>query len=263
MKIKEKIEERLTEVFQGEPFHIIAIAITGSQAYGMNTKTSDTDVMGIFIPPPTYIVGVQQVEQVMLDKKLLGFEGTMFEFSKCFNLFVQQNPNVMELLWHVETQYIYRDTNYWPFLIASRNQLLSKKLKHSYAGYAWAQMQRLTKLNEKVNQNSARLDNFNNYGYDVKAASHVFRLLNTAFDALVDGEIQVMRPERQFLLAIREGKYTYEQLEKMANDKIALVEQAYITSTLPNKLNYEFANNLQFSILKHYLLSLWRGVEHM
>lgn len=257
MKVKNKVEERLKEVFLDQPFHIIAIAITGSSAYGMNTAASDLDVMGIFLPPPNYILGVEHVEQVMLDKSL-GFEGTMFSFSKWYNLLLQQNPNVMELLWHEENNYIYRDDTIWPQLKKNRSLLLSKKLKHSYAGYAWAQMQRLTKLNEKVNQNSARLENFNKYGYDVKAASHVFRLLNSALDALIDKEITVLRPERQFLLSIRDGKYTYDELVKMADRKIELVEQAYITSTLRNSVDMAFANKLHYTILKEHLEKLWQ-----
>ena len=174
-------------------------------------------------------------------------------FSKWFNLMVQQNPNVMELLWHVETNYVYRDDLYWNRVFNVRDQLLSKKLKHSYGGYAWAQLQRLTKLNQKANQNEKRLSSVQTYGYDVKAASHVFRLLNTALDALVEGEIHVMRPERQFLLSIREGNYKYEELLAMANEKIKLVEEAYVRSFLRNKLDSNFHRNLHLGILKDFL----------
>ena len=114
-------------------------------------------------------------------------------------------------------------------------------------------MQRLTKLNQKVNQNTKRLDNFEKFGYDVKAASHVFRLLNSALDALIDKEITVLRPERQFLLAIREGKYTYEEMRKMADDKIALIEQAYVKSDLRNKVDFDLQRRTHISILLTWL----------
>ena len=81
MKIKETVDQRLKEVFKESPFHIIAIAITGSHAYGMQTKDSDIDIMGIFVPPVEYILGVKNVEQVMINKEESGFEGTMFSFS--------------------------------------------------------------------------------------------------------------------------------------------------------------------------------------
>ena len=72
-------------------------------------------------------------------------------------------------------------------------------------------------------------------------------------DALVEEEIQVLRPERQFLIAVREGKYTYDEIVKMSNDKFNLIEQAYITSNLRNKIDMDFANNLHLKILKDYL----------
>jgi len=259
MKIKETILMRLNEVFGDWNYHIIAIAITGSKAYGIAQPDSDTDVMGIFLPPEEYLLGVKHVEQVMLNKKESGIEGTMFSFSKWYNLMLQQNPNVLELLWHEENNYVYRDEEYWPILLAERGNFLSKKLKHSYGGYAYAQMQRLKKLNENVNQNKSRLENIEKFGYDVKAAGHVFRLLNTALDALVEHEIIVLRPERHFILAIREGKYTLDELQKMSNEKIALIDDAYIKSTLRNKVDMVHAKEIELTIIKERIKELWRS----
>ena len=257
--IKENIYRRLKSVFGDESFHIICIAITGSKAYGIAQPDSDTDVMGIFLPPERFLLGVDHVEQILLDKKELGVEGAMFSFSKWYNLMLQQNPNVLELLWHEQNNYVFCDEDYWPILLAERGNFLSKKLKHSYGGYAYAQMQRLKKLNENVNQNKARLENIEKFGYDVKAAGHVFRLLNTALDALVEHEITVLRPERHFILAIREGKYTLDELQRMSNDKIALIENAYIKSTLRNKVDMVHAKEIELQIIKHRIKELWKS----
>lgn len=244
-KVLNVVKERLDEVFPEGGYEIVVIAITGSQAYGMNTKDSDLDIQGLFIPPIDYLVGLHKVEQVVLPKnKELNMEGTMYALDKWYRLMVDQNPNVMELLWHEENMYLHRNSEYWPLLHDNRFKLLSKKLKYTYAGYAFAQMQRLSKLDEKINQNTKRLENFNKFGYDTKAASHVFRLLGSALDALVMEEIKVMRPERNFLMAIREGQYTYEDLVRMSQEKMNLVEQAFITSKLPNRVNFTFANEL-------------------
>jgi len=72
-------------------------------------------------------------------------------------------------------------------------------------------------------------------------------------DGLIEGEIKVMRPEKQFLRAIREGKYTYDEISKMAYDKMKLIDEAYIRSNLKNKINMEFADNLHLKILKDYI----------
>ena len=263
MKIKESIENKLKDLFKTDKFHIIAIVITGSHAYGMNTKDSDIDILGIFLPPEEYILGVKRVEQVSLLKHELGFEGTMFSFSKWYNLMVQQNPNVQELLWSADNMYIYKDNLYFNWLLESRKYLLSKKLKHSYGGYAHAQIQRLKALNEKVNQNKKRLEEFEKFGYSTKNASHVFRLLNMCLDALVEHEIQVLRPENQFLIAIREGQYTYEQIREMSDKKFDLIERAYVASELRNKVDDKFEKDLHLKILKNWLNKVWTDENNL
>lgn len=253
MKIKEIINDRLKDVFKDSSFHIIAIAMSGSHAYGMQTKDSDIDIMGIFLPPIDYILGVNRVDQIIINKEKDNVEGTMFSFSKWYNLMIQQNPNTLELLWHEKNNYIYQDNKYFNWLLENRKEFLSKKLKHSFGGYAFSQIQRLSKLNEKVNENKKRLKEFENFGYSTKNASHVFRLLGMCLDALIEKEINVLRPERQFLIAIREGKYSYDEIVKMSNDKFNLIEEAYIKSSLKNKINKEFADELHLKILKDYL----------
>lgn len=253
MKIRQIVKERLDKDFGRDNYYLICIAITGSHAYGMQTDDSDYDIMGLFLPPHNYVLGLDKVEQIVL-KKVDGVEGTIFNFMKWFPLMLAQNPNVLELLWHVHTQYVYKDDIFWPKLIGSRSEFLSKKLKHSFAGYAFAQLNRLNKLNEKVNENKKRLEEFEKFGYSTKNASHMFRLLNMAFDALVEKEIQVMRPERQFLISIREGKYSYDEVVKMANSKFALIEEAYLKSDLRNKIDYAFANNFYMEVLREYVL---------
>jgi len=257
MKIRQIVKARLDKEYGTDNYHLICIAITGSHAYGMQTKDSDYDIMGLFLPPMGYILGLKNVEQVVLSKKD-GVEGTIFDFRKWFKLMIQQNPNVLELLWHHESMYVFRDKEIWPILIKERDKFLSKKLKHSFAGYAFAQLNRLNKLNEKVNQNKKRLEEFQKYGYSTKNASHLFRLLNMAFDALVDKEVQVMRPERQLLISIREGIYTYDEIRKMADEKFARIEEAYMRSDLRNKIDFKFANTFLVRVLyRHICRSLY------
>ncbi len=253
MKIINFVHEKLKNVFGDKQYHLIAVAITGSHAYGINTKDSDIDIMGIFLPPEEYILRVKHIEQIEFSKKENEYEGMLFSFSKWYNLMLQQNPNVLELLWHIDNMYVYRDNEYWPKLFNLRKEFLSKKLKHSYGGYAFAQSQRLKRLNIKVNQNTKRLENFDKFGYDVKAASHIFRLLGSALDGLVEHEINVLRPDRQFLLAIREGKYTYEEISNMALEKNKLIEEAYVRSTLRNSIDMKLADILHIDILKNWL----------
>jgi len=251
MKIRQEVIKRLNKEFKGFYYHLICVAITGSHAYGMQNKNSDIDIMGIFLPPLEYLLGLKKVDQIVFERKKGDpFDGQLFTFTKWFKLLIDQNPNVLELLWHEPNQYVYKDNMFWPKIIEKRKRFLSKKLKHTFGGYAFAQLNRLDKLNEKVNQNKDRLEEFKKFGYSTKNASHMFRLLNMCFDALVDEEVTVMRPERQFLISIREGKYTYDEVVRMANDKFAKIEEAYMRSKLQNKIDFNFANEFHVEIMK-------------
>jgi predicted nucleotidyltransferase len=253
MKILEVVNNRLQEVFKDKKYHLICVAITGSHAYGINTKDSDIDIIGIFLPPEDYILRVEHIDQIITTKEKDGYDGQIFSFSKWYNLMIQQNPNTIEILWSDENMYIYRDSEVWPKLVNNREKFLSKKIKHSCAGYAFSQVQRMKALNIKANQNEKRKEEIEKYGYSTKNCSHIFRLLGMALDALIEHQINVMRPERQFLIAIREGKYTYDEMVKMSNDKFQLIEQAYIASDLRNKIDDEFVKKLHLEILKNWL----------
>ena len=50
------------------------------------------------------------------------------------------------------------------------------------------------------------------YGFDLKHATHLERLMRTCRDLIVDGVMRVYRPDREELLAIKRGEWRYEQL---------------------------------------------------
>ena len=54
--------------------------------------------------------------------------------------------------------------------------------------------------------------------YDSKNMMHVFRLLFMAKEIAIEGKINVLRNDRAFLLAIKEGKFEYDDLVKQAEE---------------------------------------------
>ncbi len=89
------------------------------------------------------------------------------------------------------------------------------------------------------NRNEARYENTLEHGknYDAKNMMHTFRLLDMAIEILEKQEVIVKRPNREELLQIRSGFFTYEELLKKADQKIELLEIAYQNSTLPELPN--------------------------
>lgn len=69
--------------------------------------------------------------------------------------------------------------------------------------------------------------------YDSKNIMHTFRLLDMAYEILSEGKLQVRRPNRDFLLAIRQGQYDYDSLLQLAEEKVAQIEDVYHYSILP------------------------------
>jgi len=86
-------------------------------------------------------------------------------------------------------------------------------------------------------RNEVRYENTVTHGknYDAKNMMHTFRLLQMAEEILATGQVLVKRPNREELLAIRRGKFTYDELIAKAEIQLEKVEAAYQISTLPEQ----------------------------
>lgn len=95
-------------------------------------------------------------------------------------------------------------------------------------------------------RNEARYENTLEHGknYDAKNMMHTFRLLLMAEEIARDGVVNVRRPDRDFLLKIRTGFYTYEELMDMVNQKMEMIAQLYLACSLPETPNEASAENL-------------------
>lgn len=86
-------------------------------------------------------------------------------------------------------------------------------------------------------RNEERYENTVSHGknYDAKNMMHVFRLLNMAEEIARYKKVNVRRPEREYLLKIRAGEFSYEDLLKQAEEKIQVVDGFFKTSDLPDQ----------------------------
>ncbi len=71
------------------------------------------------------------------------------------------------------------------------------------------------------------------FGYDTKHAVHLVRLLRMCREILERGEVVVKRPDREELLSIRNGTWSYEQLVQWATEQDRDMQRLYAESTLP------------------------------
>lgn len=101
-------------------------------------------------------------------------------------------------------------------------------------------------------RNDTRYENTLEHGknYDAKNMMHTFRLLDMAIEILEQQKVIVKRPNREELLKIRSGFFTYEELIEKADQKIEQLEKAYQNSTLPEFPNVEKLENALIEIRK-------------
>jgi hypothetical protein len=99
-------------------------------------------------------------------------------------------------------------------------------------------------------RNEARYENTVEHGknYDAKNMMHVFRLLNMAEEIARFKKVNVRRPEREWLLRIRAGEFTYEDLLAQADEKIQLVDELFKRSDLPEAPDSELCEELLVKI---------------
>ena len=71
-------------------------------------------------------------------------------------------------------------------------------------------------------------------GYDSKNLMHTLRLLEMAGEIAREGVLRVRRPNRDFLLQVRAGEFSYEWLVGRAEKLHAGLADAYINSDLPD-----------------------------
>ncbi len=100
------------------------------------------------------------------------------------------------------------------------------------------------------NRNDDRYENTKSHGknYDAKNMLHVFRLLEMAIEIGKEKKVNVQRPNRDFLLDIKAGKFEYEDLLQLADEKQLEMESAFENSTLPNEPDLDYINHLTFRL---------------
>jgi predicted nucleotidyltransferase len=122
--------------------YIIFEAMTGSQMYGTADKHSDEDRRGVCIPPLDIQLGILgNFEQKD------GWEGefedrVIYNIRKFFETLLKNNPTILEFLFIPEANVI-KTSPYWKRIVDNRDIFISKKVRHTFAGYAHSQLGRI------------------------------------------------------------------------------------------------------------------------
>jgi predicted nucleotidyltransferase len=209
-------------------FHkdIICIAVIGSRAYGLEHGESDVDRRGIYLPPADLHWSLDGVPEQLVN---LETDEVYWEIQKFLRLALKGNPNVLEVLY---SPIVEHATPLAQQLLAMRDQFLSKLIFQTYNGYAMSQFHKLEQDLRTHGQ------------IKWKHAMHLIRLLLAGATAMREEYIPVRVEEanRPRLLAIRDGVMRWEEVERWRLELSTQFEQACEKSKLPDRPNYEAAN---------------------
>lgn len=116
----------------------------GSHAYGLATPESDLDLKGVCIEPLEYHFGYlnhfEQSERYA--NKGHPHDEVVYSLKKFIKLATDCNPNIIEVLFTSQEDHVKVDA-FGERLIDYRYNFLSKKAKHTFSGYAHAQLARI------------------------------------------------------------------------------------------------------------------------
>lgn len=103
-------------------------------------------------------------------------------------------------------------------------------------------------------RNQERYQDTQSHGknYDAKNMMHVFRLLEMACEIGREQKINVKRPNRDFLLEIKSGKFEYDDLLKMAENLQLELEQSFENTTLLDTPNVQYINEIAYKIREEF-----------
>lgn len=107
-------------------------------------------------------------------------------------------------------------------------------------------------LNWKKNRNPTRHELEVKAGYDTKHASHLVRLMRMGLEILTEHKVIVKRPDREEILAVKNGAWSYEQVMEFAKSMQAKLDKAYKSTTLPKSVNYAKVNELYHKLYEGY-----------
>lgn len=138
---------------------------------------------------------------------------------------------------------------------ASDEKLFSGEIMTLYAAekqYLNAKTQWEQYQNWKKTRNPKRSALEAQYGYDCKHAMHTVRLLRMAEELFRYGVINVKRPDREELLAIRNGAWSYERMMAWAEATDAKIIELAQASSLPDHPDEEALGHLCEDIIHEF-----------
>lgn len=206
----------------------------GSHAYGTNIEGSDYDFKGVCIPTLDYFLGFNKKFEQLERSANAGHphDLVVMSLSKFAALAAECNPNIIEIL-HVSEADVWHCDEFGEELRAMRDMFISTKARHTFSGYAHAQLHRIKKHRSWLLSPPKEKPTRSAFG--LSETSKVSKSELGAFDAIVEQKFEVDINKDVLALFLREKQYNaakthwdqYEQWKVKRNDKRAVLEATF------------------------------------
>jgi predicted nucleotidyltransferase len=248
--------------------------VVGSVAYGVADSLSDYDVNGFYIPcadllfphlgghlmgfdeDPRCPKAYQQHHVFDEDAGECGkgreYDLNIYTITQYFRLCMDNNPNMVDTL-YTPRECVLHSTAVSEMVRENRDLFLHKQCWPKYKGYAYQQLKKMKDKKPEVGSKRWKIREM--YGYDVKFAYHLVRLLYEVEMIMNEHMIDIQR-HRHHLKAIRRGEIKENDIMAWAASKEKTLELAYANSTLRMEPEREKIKSLLITCLEHHYGSM-------
>lgn len=159
---------------------VVLLGVMGSQAFGLATPLSDTDLVGVFLAPTPSVLSLDAARVIEQTYAYSQPDVTLHELAKFLRLGLRANPTIIELLFAENYELI---TPLGHELVGLRQYLISTdQVRSAFMGYAESQRKAAIALANKPSRVSS-------YAAITKHARHCVRLLRSAEQLLSSGQL--------------------------------------------------------------------------
>lgn len=256
------------------PANIHYETIAGSVSYGINSDTSDMDVVGFCIPPkedafphlrgeiPGFGRQIQRFDvwqqHHIEDKEARQeYDFSIYSIVKYFQLSMENNPNILDSLFTPQRCVLFC-SSVAQIMRENRKMFLHKGSYHKFKGYLFSQ---LHKIEQKTNSsNPKRAANIEQFGFDTKFASHAVRLGLECEQILIEGDLDIER-NREILKSIRRGEWSLDRIKEFCSQKERHLDDLYQKTSLRHTPDEEAIKDLLMNCLEQHYGSMDAAVK--
>jgi len=207
----------------------------------------DRDLMGVVVPDEEYALGLREFgSRGTVEVRQGQWDVVCYEWRKALRLLAKGNPNMLALLWMPDEMYAWIEPA-GRMLLDRRELFSSMRAYPAFRGYAQGQLRKMFSGSYQGYMGEKRKELFDRYGYDVKQASHLVRILRQGIEFLDTGRMTVDRREAgdaEELLEIKRGEWSKYRVERLAHRLDENLETFGRASKLPGEPDWGAINRL-------------------